>query len=270
MAVYVVGAGDAKALTDEPSLFLTTEDAPPGNMVNPTKGTPAADEPPATGSRATGAEIIGISTDMLRYALDRAKIKYSVAMYPWRRAYNMALNNPNTCVYSTIRTGEREESFKWIGPIIYDDWVVFARADNPSAISSIADLKGHAVGVARGDAEALFLRSEGIAVDEVTDDQLNPRKLSSGRVEFWATARLKGMYFAARAGIGGLKEVLWIRRFPVYLACNKSVPEKTVAALNKAINELVEEGTAARIVSHYQAYLAGSSPDLFHGASPNP
>jgi len=87
---------------DAAHLKLLTEDYPPFNMAD------------------SGGRVIGLSTDIVRQLLQRAGISYDVELLPWVRAFNRAVLEPNTCVYSTTRTEQREHQFKWIGPVVAD------------------------------------------------------------------------------------------------------------------------------------------------------
>jgi polar amino acid transport system substrate-binding protein len=77
--------------------------------------------------------------------------------------------------------------------------------------------------------------------------------LQSGRVDFWGASRLKGTYLAAQEGISGLKPVLKLKEVSLYLACNKGVPDETVAMLNAVIKQMSEDGTTAGLTKRYLA-----------------
>ena len=80
------------------TLHLATENYPPFNMsIN-------------TSDSATEAEITGISTEIVQELFKRAKISYTVRLYPWQRAYWLAQNKPNFGVFSTTRTEAREKT----------------------------------------------------------------------------------------------------------------------------------------------------------------
>ena len=97
------------------TLHLVTENYPPFNMS--IDGADSAKE----------SKIIGISTEIIQELFKRAKIKYTIQLYPWKRAYWMAKNKANHGVYSTTRTPERENLFKWVGPLGENHWVFFAK-----------------------------------------------------------------------------------------------------------------------------------------------
>ncbi|PHV09590.1 substrate-binding periplasmic protein [Chitinimonas sp. BJB300] len=127
-----MSAGAAHALT------LTTEDYPPFNMFEQKK-------------------VVGISTDIVQEAAKRAGVPVTIQLLPWERALSMAKSDADTCVYSAVRTAEREKLFKWIGPLTTDEISLFALTDSPIKLSSIADAKKYKVGAYNGDAYGDYL-----------------------------------------------------------------------------------------------------------------
>ena len=63
-------------------------------------------------------KILGPSTELVRSVLNEANIPYSIEILPWARAYNVALTQPNTMIYSLARTEQREDLFQWIGSVM--------------------------------------------------------------------------------------------------------------------------------------------------------
>lgn len=215
-------------------LTVTTEDYPPFNM-----------------QKAGTDEIVGMSSDLLRHAFERAKVDYKITLYPWARAYDMARQDANTCVYSTTRTEEREPLFKWVGPLAHNDWMLFGRADSPK-LASLSDAKAYVIGGYQGDALTEFLKAQGLKVDEANADRLNPQKLKAKRIDFWAAGGALGPYVSKREGVEGLVPALHVKETTMYLACNKGVPDDVVDKLNAAIRQLNDDGTAATIAKTYQ------------------
>ena len=214
-----------------PRLEIATEDLPPFSMMKHDK-------------------LTGLSSDIVAVALKRAAIPYRISLFPWIRAYKMAITRPDLCLYSTVRTAEREPLFKWVGPLVRDKWVVFVPADSPIEIASIEALKRYRTASLPGDAMSLFLQENGIPFDRsVTTESI--RMLEGGRIDYWATTRLKGRYQANLEGIK-LREALVLKDEDMYLACNKGVPDTVVAALNTAIAQMERDGTIARLSKPYQ------------------
>lgn len=211
---------------------IVTEDYPPFNMQKDNN-------------------TVGISTDILRGALQKAGIDYKISMFPWARAYDMAMNDANTCVYSTTRTEEREGLFKWVGPLVRNDWVLFGRSDSPK-LSSLSDAKNYTIGGYQGDALTNYLKAQGLKVDEANADRLNPQKLQAKRIDYWAAGAALGPYVASREGVTGLVPELQIKETQMFLACNKGVSDEVVTKLNAAIKQMMDDGTVKTINAHYQ------------------
>ncbi|MFC4159825.1 substrate-binding periplasmic protein [Chitinimonas lacunae] len=213
------------------ALNLTTEDYPPYNMTQ-------------------GGKVGGLATEIVEEMAKRAQVPVKIGLFPWERAYNMAQSDPDTCVYSTTRTPQREALFKWVGPLVNNDWVLYA-VDNAKPIAKIEDAKNAKIGGYRGDAIAVFLKENGYKVEETTNDSQNPEKLKAGRIDYWATGKQLGAYLAKQKGITGIKPILTFKETQMYLACGKSVPDATITKLNDALKAMQGDGTMDKINKKY-------------------
>ena len=230
LSVVAVMPGKASAR----ALLLTTENYPPFNM------------------QAEGSQrIIGISTDIVRKLMVRAGINYSIKFLPWQRAYGMALKREDTCVFSTTLTEERRDKFKWVGPLVSNDWVFFGRADSELEIASLEDARAFVVGGYKGDAVAVYLEHQGFQLDLASHDHVNPAKLSAGRFEIWATGNHLGPYLASQAGVE-IRPLFTFKETVMSLACNHSVEDQLIERLNALLEELVEDGSVAEVMARYQ------------------
>ncbi|MTJ83066.1 MAG: transporter substrate-binding domain-containing protein [Telmatospirillum sp.] len=214
-------------------LVITTEEYPPFNMTK-------------------GGDISGLATEIVKKAMEQAKIEFNIALYPWQRAYDMALKEPNTCVYSTTLTDQRQPLFKWVGPVVKNDWMIFAKSDSTAKPNSLDDLKSATIGGYQGDALTLYLKEKGMKVDEANADQVNPKKLQAGHIDYWASGRLLGPYIASQQGVTGIKPVLLVKETKMYLACNKGVADETIDKLNAAIKVMSDDGTIDKLNKAYQ------------------
>ncbi|MBF0452297.1 MAG: transporter substrate-binding domain-containing protein [Candidatus Magnetomorum sp.] len=61
--------------------------------------------------------IKGISSEIVKKVLDRSGLQYTISIYPWSRAYKMALEKENVLIYTIIRIPQRENLFKWVSPL---------------------------------------------------------------------------------------------------------------------------------------------------------
>lgn len=224
----------ASAWAQAPStLYLTTEMAPY--------------------SVHTGDPAASLGTDVVREIMARTKLAYKIDVLPWKRAYTAALERRDACVYPTTRTPERESQFKWAGPIVDADWVLMARADRKLTLRNLDDARRYRIGTYNGDARDQFLRERGFNVDSASSDEVNPRKLMLGRIDFWAASLGRSNTLALeRLGYAGkVVPVLVFNRTHTYLACNRAVPDALVARMNAALDAMERDGTVRAFQDMY-------------------
>ncbi len=240
--VLLCGAATAQAdartgTAPSAPLYITTEAAAPSSMQD------------------GEGKVVGISTDKVRAAMERAGLPYTIDLLPWKRAYAAARDRPDACVYSTTRTAERELLFKWVGPIDSAEWVLMARANRRFSLRTLEDARPYRIGTYNGDARDHFLRSRGFRVDSAPNDLTNPRKLLLGRIDLWAAALRVGSPVLEQNGWAGhIVPVLVFNRFEVFLACNRAVPDEVIARLNTAFSALERDGTMGRIERSYDTW----------------
>ena len=185
-----------------------------------------------------GNEIKGIATDKMRKILFKADINYKMKVLPWALAYKEALINKNTCVFSTTITPERKNKFKWVTPLVKNDWVFFAKKGSNIKLNTLEDAKKYRIGGYLDDAVALYLKKKGFNIYQASTDLLNAKKLSMGRIDLWATGSQSGILSAKKVGFTEMEKVLTFKRAVLGLACHKSVPDDMMAKMQKALNSL--------------------------------
>lgn len=237
LALAMAGAAGTDARGPAPPmrpLYITTETAAPSSMLD------------------GAGRVVGIATDKVRAAFERAGLAYTIDLLPWKRAYAAARTRPDACVYSTTRTPERDALFKWVGPTDSAEWVMMARADRRIVLRSLEDARPYRIGTYHGDARDAWLRSRGFRVDPAPTDLTNPRKLLLGRIDLWAASLRRGSPVLAQHGYGGrIVPLLVFNRLDVFLACNRAVPDQVVERLNQAFASLERDGTMRRIERSY-------------------
>ncbi len=233
--------GGARAETDpDYRMVLLTENFPPYNMAINGKNFAQEDN------------IDGIAVDIVREMFKRAGIKYSLTLrFPWDRIYKLALEKPGYGVFVTARLAEREDKFKWVGPIGPDDWVLLAKGDSPITLGSLDEAKKYRIGAYKGDAIAEFLGKNGFEADLALRDQENAQKLVKGQIDLWASGDPAGRYLAKQEGVTGLKTVLRFNSDQLYLALNRETPDEVVQKLQAALDGMRKEGFVEDILNSY-------------------
>jgi len=221
-------------------LVLLTENFPPYNMSSDGK------------SFARDAEIQGIAADLVREMFRRADVPYSMTLrFPWTRVYQQAKDTPNHGVFVLARQPDREKLFKWVGPLGPDDWVLLAPPGSQIKLDSLEQAKGLRIGAYKGDAIAESLQKQGLKPVLVLRDQDNAKKLASGEIDLWATGDPAGRYLARQIGMTAFKTVLRFNGTELFLALNKSVPDEVVERLQKALEQMREDGFVDATFARY-------------------
>jgi len=229
----------ANETTGQP-IVLLTENFPPYNMADDGK------------NFATDAHIQGIAADLVREMFKRADIPYSLTLrFPWERIYKLGLEKPGYGVFVMARLPEREKSFKWVGPLGPDDWIMLARPDSPIKLDNLEQARKYKIGAYKGDAIEISLTEKGMNPVVALRDQDNASKLKSGEIDLWATGDPAGRYLARQSGITDLKTVLRFNSASLFLALNKNTPDDVVARLQKALDELRSQGFVDEVMGRY-------------------
>lgn len=213
-------------------LNLLTDNYPPFNM--------PGDKP---------GEVRGLAAEIVQQLLARTGRAYQIRLYPWQRALSAAQNTPDSCVFSTSRTPERESLYSWVGPLAESSWALFAHEADPSAanLHTIEDVRDKRIGSSQGDAIVTWLQSYGYRVDVAPRDDINPQKLLAGRIDFWATGALAGQYLLRQQNITEIVPRLTFHRSSMYLACNRELPADEVKRLNQELQLMREDGSIGAI-----------------------
>ncbi|MBL4869282.1 MAG: transporter substrate-binding domain-containing protein [Pseudomonadales bacterium] len=105
--------------------------------------------------------IKGSATNIVRTVLDQSSMSYSMNLYPWARSYKLALSEPNVLIFAIVRTKERENLFRWVGPVAKSDRVFFYKLKSRKDISAktIDDLKELRVGAGQLSNKHIFLQN---------------------------------------------------------------------------------------------------------------
>jgi polar amino acid transport system substrate-binding protein len=225
-------------------LYITTENSPPASMSH-------------------GGRVVGTGTDKVREIMARTGTSYTIELLPWKRAYSAALSRPDACVFSTTRTAERENLFKWVGPTDEADWVLLGLADRSLQINSLEDARALRIGTYNGDARDEYLRTRGFQVDPAPNDMINPKKLLLNRIDLWAASLRRGSAVLEQNGWAGrIVPVLTFAKVRVYLACNPAVPDALIARMNESLEAMGKDGTLRRIERKYDSRLdlKGAAP----------
>jgi len=237
------GAFAGVLLASQPALALKllTEENPPLNYTENKK-------------------LTGMGTEVVQEMGKRAGIKLDFEVMAWDKAYEKAQADKETCLYSTTRLPNRENLFKWVGPIAVNKWGLYALNGFKPEIKSLKDVRPYRVGGVARDAKTEFLKQQGITnISEEKDDKANPPKLTlnrkeAGKIDLWVTNLGSAKRVAAAVNVTDIKVVMVSQRtVDSYLACSPRTLPATLKSLAGALDSMKKDGVYEKIIKAYES-----------------
>ncbi|TCQ27663.1 amino acid ABC transporter substrate-binding protein (PAAT family) [Rhizobium sp. PP-CC-3G-465] len=196
-------------------------------------------------------EITGSSVDQVRRIMAEVHPDYTLDIVPWARAIATAETDPATCVFTTTLLPERAERFKWVSPLNIDTLMLIGRTGGKARPHSIEAAKAFTVAVHKDDSGELFALAQGFPhLDTAPSIDLSLKKLLAGRVDLVLLTRKT---FDELRGQGQpLEAILDVETARSGIACNKAVPDRTIADMQAVLDRLIADGTQAEMERRYK------------------
>jgi len=229
---------------DKNEIVIITEDYAPLNYIKDDK-------------------VVGSSVDIVRTIKARLNLDSEILVQPWKRGYESLENNINTCLFSTVRTEEREDQFKWVGPLTEIRFSLYAKKSNEIVINQFEDAKEYSIGSQEdGWAEPLLIENDFPNVDYVSKPSQNITKLDADRIDLWIASNVTFANLVNETpsiDINEFEEVYVISISELYIAFNKETADEIVNSWQTTLDELYDEGIVEDILNEYN--LEGTYPE---------
>ncbi|WP_410507654.1 cache domain-containing protein [Methanosarcina hadiensis] len=211
----------------------------------------------------------GVSVDLLEAITEKVGKKVTreeINLVPWTEGYQNVLTRNNTVLFATAKTPEREQSFKWVGPIYSDRYVLFAKRDLGSKIDGPEDLKEYRIGVLTDDAAAQQLLDIGVNQSQIvpkSNVSANIAALENDEIDLWACPEEAGRYFAEQVtgNYYSYTVVYQLETQDLYYAFNINTSDSVIKSFQQALDALKQEKDAAGI-STYDRILGQYIPSI--------
>jgi polar amino acid transport system substrate-binding protein len=195
--------------------------------------------------------LVGPSVEIVKEIQRRVGSHEQIKVYPWARAYKMALEDENVVLFGTTYTKVRQDKFKWIGPLATKRDILVAKKDSGIKINSLEDAKKvKRIGTLRDDTRGRLLKRLGFTnLDPVSDEQKNAKKLVLGRIDLWTYKKpgLKTVCELAGVDYNEIEEVYHLRKSDLMIAFSKKTSDSIVQNWRNAFNEMLGDGTIMQI-----------------------
>lgn len=99
-----------------------------------------------------GKNLSGFAIELIEEIKQRTGIDAKIEVYPWARAYNIALTEPNVFIFTLVKTDERMSKFNWIDEyytVTDSFYALSSRKD--IVINTISDAKKYVTCIPRDD-----------------------------------------------------------------------------------------------------------------------
>lgn len=223
-------------------IVLYTEDYPPYQMIE-------------------NGKLSGIGVDVVNEIKKRVNDTVEIRLTKWDTAYKQALSSKNVGVFSTGRTQERENMFKWVGPIGKTKYVFFMNKNNNLYIGNPdeASKKVKEILVGNNDVSFQVLSSLGIKNLKSSSDitaKENIHKIANNQADLWASDYYSGMYKINLYGYKDkIKPVMLNRPFlatTLNIAFNIGTDNDIIKRWSKTLDEIISDGTFDKIIKKYE------------------
>ncbi|MFO8166026.1 MAG: substrate-binding periplasmic protein [Thermodesulfobacteriota bacterium] len=203
--------------------------------------------------------LVGPSVEIVREILNRVGSNEQIEVYPWVRAYKMALENANVVLFSMTYTKDRHDKFKWIGPLAKKRDILVAKKGSGIEIKTLEDAKKVSrIGTLRDDTREILLKGLGFKnLESVSDEQKNVKKLIIGRIDLWAYKKpgLRTVCELAGVRYDEVEEVFKLRESDLMIAISAKTSDDIVQKWRNAFEEMLVDGTVKAIQEKWNATL---------------
>jgi polar amino acid transport system substrate-binding protein len=195
--------------------------------------------------------LVGPSVEMVKEIQRRIGSTEEIQVYPWARAYQIALEEENVVLFGVSHTPPREDKFKWVGPLATKRDILVAKKGSNLVIDSLDDAKKvRRIGVLRDDTKEEFLEMHGFTnLEPVSDERKNAQKLVMGRIDLWVFKKpgLKTVCELAGVDYDAVEEVFHLRETKVDIVFSLKTPDAVVERWRAAFAAMEADGTVAAI-----------------------
>ena len=206
--------------------------------------------PPYNYQEEKNKKLKGVAVELLEAVHRRLKVDFNRSNYylvPWARGYGLAQKKGKmVLLFSTTRTKERENMFKWFGPIANTSVSIFSlkNADSLSSDQLKSKIKNGSrfVGI-RNDNATLKLKGLGLKSNQLTEvnrfEQMI-RMMKKKRVNYFAYDKNVSKFLLIKKGFDpkNFKVVHELKTNELWFSFNKTVSDSLVKKYQKALDSV--------------------------------
>ncbi|MFI8381500.1 substrate-binding periplasmic protein [Pseudomonas sp. NPDC079086] len=203
-------------------------------------------------------EPTGLATEVVQAIMQRTGQNAPISVVPWARGYQLALTRANTGLFVTMRTREREQLFKWVGPITRNVTSFYALRRSFLSINRLDEAREYGeIAVPRDWYSHQRLLAEGFSnLTPVTGPAQMVSMLKLGRVKLMVLDNL-GLNALLAQGDIQADEVQLLFSFmhgDTYIAFSQQTDDALISRWQRELDTMKSDGSFAAI---HQKWLPG-------------
>lgn len=199
-----------------------------------------------------GDQIVGPATVIVKGVLDKTPYSYQIKSLPWTRAYNAALQQPNTLIYSIIRNPEREQMFHWVGKIAQTTFSLYALKSSKIKITNMEEARHYSIGVVRDDVSHFYLTDKKFTkLSFVSNFAQNIKKFNSGRFELVILQSYECK--SVKLDCSNFEEVFPLDELSLdfYMAMSKQTPSHVIKRVKQSYQKFNQKNHVEKIIEQF-------------------
>jgi polar amino acid transport system substrate-binding protein len=178
----------------------------------------------------------------ISYTAGMPVTRSDIQILPWSQAYVAAEQIPDTLLLGIYRTPDRENLFRWIGPVETDPSVFFVKPGSTVPLKTITDIKKLKIGVIAGDAHYEMLRLYGIQPAQIittSDGGDLIRMVLNGDIDTFYYGERAGRALAHKVtgSPDAIKTALKFGESEIWFAMSRTTADSTVTILQDILNK---------------------------------
>jgi len=202
--------------------------------------------PPLT-FRGENGEITGYGTDIVTEIMKRSNECYDIHLSSWSNGYQLALNNPNFCLFTMDKTALRENLFQWVGPIGTNTTWIYVKAGSEIKINSLEDAKKlSSIGAVNSWFSTQYLEGQGFTnLVADSDPVVLATKLLNGEVDAFVCSDVTFPSILKQAGsdYSAVTPVFSVMSSDYYIAFSSTTSSAIVSQWQSALDAIKLDGT---------------------------
>ncbi len=208
-------------------------------------------------------KVKGLNVELLLEVLKRAKIEKSdkdIILTSWARGYKETQRRKNTLLFTAARIPQRENMFKWVGPIGASHMALIARTDTNIDIenNNFNTYKYASMKDVRGEQALLDAGTKVENILHVNSTESAAHLLARGRVDAWAYDRIVSFWVLSNLGYDphDFEVIHTFNKSLHYFAFNKDTDDEIINRMQSALDSVREDGTHRALMEKYTGILS--------------